>query len=254
MSIDINCDVGEGYGIYNFGQDDKIIGLVTSANIACGFHAGDYNQMFKTINICLENNAAIGAHPGYPDLMGFGRRNIDYSGLEITNMITYQVGALMAIAGSLGTRVEYIKPHGALYNLAAIDTDVAGAVIDASVGLGNMPLVGPPDSVISRLAGERGIVFIREGFADRNYNDDGTLVSRDDSNAVINDPAVAAQRVLIMVKEKTVISVRGRKTPLCVDTVCVHGDNQNAPEIIRGIRKVLKENGIKLMTISQMNR
>ncbi len=246
-SVDINCDLGEGFGIYSFGQDREIISLITSANIACGFHAGGPEQMFDIANHCLQHNVAIGAHPGYPDLQGFGRRNIQYSPSEIKNMIIYQVGALEAITATLGGRVEYIKPHGALYNAAATDPITASAVIGAAIGLGGLPLVVPAGSVIALMAEEQGIVIIREGFADRSYNDDGTLVSRTREDAVISSPDMVAAQALSMVKEGKVISVDGNEVRLYVDSICVHGDNPGALAALKEIRKVLAENNVSIV-------
>lgn len=251
-SIDINCDLGEGYGIYSFGQDREIIGLITSASIACGFHAGGPEQMYETVNLCLQYGVAIGAHPGYPDLQGFGRREIAYTFSEIKNMIIYQVGALAAIAGSLGGRVEYIKPHGALYNTAAIDYVTASAVIEAATGLGSLPLMVPAGSVIARLAGEHGMIVIREGFADRNYNDDGTLVGRAGGNALIDSPARAAAQVVMMARERKITSAGGKEIDLHVDSVCVHGDNSGAVAALKEIRKALAENNITVVKASKV--
>ncbi|WP_418790040.1 5-oxoprolinase subunit PxpA [Phosphitispora sp. TUW77] len=246
-SLDINCDMAEGFGIYSFGQDREIISLISSANIACGFHAGGPEQMHEAVNLCLKHDVAIGAHPGYYDLQGFGRRRIVCSFSEIKNMIIYQVGALKAIAGSLGGRVEYIKPHGALYNTAAVDDITASAVIEAAIGLGGLPLMVPDASLITKMAEERGIIVIREGFADRNYNNAGTLVSRDNANAIISSPAVAAAQVIMMVREGKVNSVDGHKMNLSVDSVCVHGDNPGVIAVLNEIRKVLAENNISVV-------
>jgi len=195
---------------------------------------------------------AIGAHPGYPDLQGFGRREIAYSFSEIKNMIIYQVGALAAIACSLGGRVEYIKPHGALYNTAAVDSLTASAVLEAAAGLGGLPLMVPAGSVIARLAGEQGMIVIREGFADRNYNDDGTLVARAGGNALIESPVRAAAQVIMMAREGKITSVGGNEIGIKVDSVCVHGDNPGAVAALKEIRKALAENNITVVKASKV--
>lgn len=246
MRVDLNCDMGEGYGVYSFGQDEKLAGLITSANIACGYHAGDHNQMFKTVNLCLKHNVAIGAHPGYPDLAGFGRRAIDFSDQEIRNMIVYQTGALMAITRCLGGRVEHVKPHGHLYNLAARDIRTAAGVIDAVLLLDGPALVAPAGSVLAGTAETRGLKVIREGFADRHYCTDGSLVSRSQPGSVITEPQQAAERVIRMLKEHRIICQNGDETEIIVDTVCVHGDNENAVYILKEIRRVLELNKISL--------
>jgi len=245
--IDLNCDIGEGFGIYSFGQDKELLGLITSANIACGFHAGDPNQMFNTVKMCLEHDVAIGAHPGYPDLPGFGRRSMEFDYDEIRNMILYQAGALAAIAGSLGGKVEHIKPHGELYNTALRNDGVAAAVVDAVAGLKGPALVMMAGSKIVEMAQKRGVKVIHEGFADRNYGSDRTLLSRKFADAVINDPERAASRVIRMIKENRVDCCNGSDMPLYADTICVHSDNKNAVNILKQIRKELDRNNVQLL-------
>ncbi len=245
--IDLNCDIGEGYGAFSFGNDDELIGLITSANIACGYHAGDPDQMFRTVDLCLKNNVAVGAHPGYPDLLGFGRRAMHMSYNEIKNMIVYQVGALMGIARALGGAVEHVKPHGALYNSAVNDMEVSSAIIDAVSCLEGPALVALAGSKIVSLAREKGLKVYQEGFADRSYRPDGSLLSRKSEKAVIKDPAEAAGRVLKMIKEKKATCYTGEEINIHVDTICVHGDNSSAPDILKEIRKTLFANDIMLV-------
>lgn len=245
--IDINVDAGEGFGIYKIGNDEEILKLVSSANIACGFHAGDPVQMAKTVEWCLENNVAVGAHPGYPDLAGFGRKAMSFGFDEIKNMILYQVGALASITKALGGVVEHVKPHGALYNKAAVEMETANAVIEAVLSLEGPALVGLAGSQLIRLAKDRGLRVYEEGFADRNYEADGTLVSRNDPDSVISDPVKAARRVVKMVKEKKVDVRGGKEIGLHVDTVCIHGDTDSAFLIAKEIRDALAKNGIQLI-------
>ncbi len=241
--IDLNCDVGEGFGIYSFGHDEEIIKLITSANIACGFHAGDPNQMFKTVNECLKNGVAIGAHPGYPDLIGFGRRPMCLSYNDVRHMIVYQVGALMAVARSLGGEVKYVKPHGELYNSAVSHIETASAVIDAVASLEGPALVTLAGSPIVELAREKGLKVLQEGYADRNYKADGTLLGRKSGGAVVTDPVEAAGKAVKMVKENRVVCCDGKEIKVYVDTICVHGDNANAVAILQEIRAAfLKDN------------
>lgn len=246
FTIDINSDIGEGFGIYTISRDDDIVRLITSANIACGFHAGDPEQMFKTTEMCLKNGVAIGAHPGYPDLAGFGRRAIEMSRRNIRNMILYQVGALMAIAGALGGRVEHVKPHGALYNTAFHNAETALAVIEA-VGLLNGPaLVAPAGSVLAKKAPEKGVRVIIEGFADRRYNPDGTLADRQLPGAVITSPDQAAKQALQMVTQRTVSCLAGEELNINIDTICIHGDNLHAVDILKAIRNILIDNKVDI--------
>ncbi|MHB9095140.1 MAG: 5-oxoprolinase subunit PxpA [Eubacteriales bacterium] len=245
--IDLNCDIGEGFGIYSFGQDEELIHLITSANIACGFHAGDPNQMVKTVELCLVNDVAIGAHPGYPDLAGFGRRAMDLSYHDIKNMVLYQAGALTAVAKALGGKVEHVKPHGALYNSAVNNMEIAAAVIDAVASLDGPALVALAGSKVVRLAREKGLRIIQEGFADRSYKPDGSLLGRKFETSVITDPTGAAENVVRMVKENRIICHSGEEISVHVDTVCVHSDNRKALEIIKEIRAALYKNEIMLL-------
>lgn len=245
--IDLNCDVGEGFGIYGFGQDEEILHLVTSANIACGFHAGDPDQMMRTVNQCLKNDVSIGAHPGYPDLQGFGRRYMNLSYNEIKNAILYQVGALMGIVKAYGGRVEHVKPHGALYNSAVNNMEIAAAVIDAVACLDGPALVALAGSKMIQLAREKGLPVIQEGFADRTYRPDGTLIDRKAERSVITNPVEAAEQVVMMVKEKRIICFSGEEIPVHVDTVCIHGDNPYSLDILKEIRASLYKNDVLLL-------
>ncbi len=246
MYIDLNADIGEGFGIYRFGQDEAILSVISSANIACGFHAGDPLHMAATVELCLANKVAIGAHPGYPDLAGFGRRDMTLSSEEIKSIIIYQAGALSAIAKSLGGSVSHVKPHGALYNKAAYDEKTANAVIEAVLRLEGPALIALASSPLVQMARQKGLRVYEEGFADRNYNQDGSLVGRNSSDAIISDPVVAADRAVKMVKEKKVISLSGQEVWLEVDTICIHGDNSLALQTANEIKRALNFNGISI--------
>lgn len=247
MVIDINCDMGESFGSYTIGNDEKIIGAITSANIACGFHAGDPLVMDKTVRLAKENKVGIGAHPGFPDLMGFGRRKLQTFPGEITGYMIYQIGALTAFAGAHGTKLQHVKPHGALYNMAAVDDRVAGEVVAAVRAADrDLILVTQPGSVLAELAGKAGLRVAREAFADRAYQENGRLASRSLPGAVIHDPRVVRERVVRMVRDGSLISIDGKTITLEVDTICVHGDTPGAAELAADIRKELERAGIEV--------
>ena len=245
LCIDINCDLGEGSTMS--GGDDAVMPFITSANIACGFHAGDPLTMEMTIRSAVMHGVAVGAHPGYPDRDGFGRRRMAMDRDELRAMILYQAAALKGMTEAAGTRMMHVKPHGALYNSAATDFElsmiIAGAVKELDSSL---VLVGLSGSQIIRAARETGIACASEVFTDRQYNDDGTLVSRDLPGAVIHDTGLMIQRVIRMITEKTVVTVSGKIIPVEADTVCIHGDNESAPEFVRMLTSALKAEGIEL--------
>lgn len=243
--IDINCDLGEGSVIS--GSDEAVMPFITSANIACGFHAGDPLTMEKTIRSAVMHGVAVGAHPGYPDREGFGRRKMAMDRDELRAMILYQAAALKGMAEAAGTRMTHVKPHGALYNSAATDFEMSLTIARAVKELdSSLVLVGLSGSQIIRAARETGIACASEVFADRNYNDDGTLVSRDLPGAVIHDTGIMIQRVIRMIKEKTVVTVTGRIIAVEADTVCIHGDNEAAPAFVRRLASALRAEGIEL--------
>jgi len=248
--VDLNCDMGESFGNYKIGQDDEVIKYITSANIACGFHAGDPNVMRYTVKLAKENNVAIGAHPGFPDLQGFGRRKMDISSEEVKNIITYQVGALQAIAKTEGISLQHVKPHGALYNTIANDKKLGQAVVEAILKIDkDLILVALAKSKIIDIALKLGLRVAREGFADRVYNSDGTLVKRSIPDAVIFDPDLIAERVIKMIDQQKVETIDGEIIDLQIDTICLHGDNINALNVIKAIRKILTDEKIKIATL-----
>jgi UPF0271 protein len=248
--IDLNSDVGESFGNYQLGLDEKIIPLISSANIACGFHAGDPTVMKRTIAIAKEYGVAPGAHPGFPDLMGFGRRKMDASLDEIKDYITYQMGALQAFAAARGMALQHVKPHGALYNMAVEDMEIWDAVAEviAAVdsGLILFVMAGPWRQDLAAIGARHGIRIAFEFFGDRAYNPDGTLVSRKLPGAVIHDHELVAEKVLKMVKEGKVVCIDGTEIELAAETICVHGDNPAALELVRNIRESLLEEGIEI--------
>ncbi|MEW5721446.1 MAG: 5-oxoprolinase subunit PxpA [Chloroflexota bacterium] len=250
--IDLNCDLGESFGAYALGNDAVLLPLITSANIACGFHAGDPQVIARTVRLAVQHGVALGAHPGFADLVGFGRRALDATPDEIENDVLYQIGALAAFARAEGTTLAHIKPHGALYNLAATRPPIANAIARAIARFdANLILVGQPGSAMEAAARAQHIHFAREGFADRAYNRDGTLRSRREPGALIDDPERAAAQALQMVHAQTVTTPEGETIAMPVDTLCVHGDSPGAVEILRAVRETLLKNGIHVATIKQ---
>ena len=255
MKMDLNCDMGESFGAYKLGMDEEVIKYITSANIACGWHAGDPAVMRKTVRMAKENGVGVGAHPGYPDLLGFGRRNMDCTPEEIKDYIVYQIGALQAFAKALGTKVEHVKTHGNLYLIAVEDEKIATAVAEAIVGVDEnliyMALGGAKGAMMREIGKKVGLKVAYEGFPDRAYTPEGTLVSRRQPGAVIKDPETVAQRALMMAKGK-VIAIDGREIPLEVHTLCVHGDTPGAVDLTRRIREKLTTQGTELVPIAKM--
>ena len=251
--IDLNSDVGESFGAYKLGLDEEVIPLISSANIACGFHAGDPSVMRRTIALAKQHGVGAGAHPGFPDLIGFGRRNMDASLEEIRDFVTYQIGALQAFASSQGMTLQHVKPHGALYNMAARNPDIWETVAEVMTGLDDklilVVLAGANRGELEAIGARHGIRMAFEFFADRAYNPDGSLVPRREPGAVIHDQGVAAERVLKMVREHQVTSVEGTNIALSADTICVHGDNPAAIDLVRKIREILIQAGIDIAAL-----
>ena len=246
-SIDINSDLAEGFGPYRCGDDDGMLAIVTSANVACGFHAGDPEIMARTFRLAKECSVAVGAHPGFPDLWGFGRRRIPFSTGEIERLVAYQVGAAQALAIYCGHRITYVKTHGALGNIAETDPDVAGAVaravraVDRSLIFLTIAL-----SQQERSAGAAGLQTVAEIYADRGYDDDGHLIPRGEPGALITDPDAAASRVLAMIKDGAIITASGKRLPTAISSVCVHGDSPHAVETARHLRTRLAQAGVTI--------
>ena len=248
--IDLNCDLGESYGTYRLGMDGQIIPLISSANVACGFHAGDFNTMAKTVGLCKESGVSIGAHPGFPDLQGFGRRNMSLSPAEVQNLITYQIGALAAFCRSAGVRLRHVKPHGALYNMAAKDSALARAICQGVYDFdSSLILLGLSGSEMLRQAREIGLPCAAEVFADRAYEEDGTLVPRGKPGAMITDEEEAVRRVIGMILNHRVQAITGKEIEICPDSVCVHGDSEKALLFVKKIRSALESAGITIQPL-----
>jgi UPF0271 protein len=248
--IDLNADVGESFGKYKLGMDADIIPLISSANIACGFHAGDPKVMKLTIQVARENGVALGAHPGFPDLMGFGRRNMDLTLAEIQDYVTYQIGALQAFAVAQGAKLQHVKPHGALYNQAVQNLQIWDAIAESVAAIDPSLILfvqaGPWRPAVESIGRKHGIRLAFEFFGDREYNADGSLVSRKKTGAVIHDPHRVVEKVLRMVSRGTIISQDGVEFELSAETICVHGDNPSALNMVVKIRETLTDQGIQI--------
>lgn len=247
MACDLNSDLGESFGPWSMGDDVAMLDVVSSANIACGFHAGDPAGIFRTVKAAVERGISIGAHVGYRDLVGFGRRNMEPTSEELFGDVIYQIGALQGIAKAAGGRVTYVKPHGALYNTIAHDerqaADVIRAILAIDPGLVLLALAGAPVVEQARAA---GLTVVEEVFADRAYMPDGQLVSRRQPGAVIHDPETIAQRVLVMARDGVVQAIDGSTVKITAQSICVHGDSPNAVAMARAVRKALDEAGIEV--------
>jgi UPF0271 protein len=255
MYMDLNCDMGESFGRYSLGCDVEVMPFVTSANIACGFHAGDPLVMEQTIRTAQLNGVGLGAHPGYRDLAGFGRRRIDASFEEVRGDILYQVGALAGMAKICDCKLQHVKPHGALYNHAHVHEPTAEAIVQAMSLLGPelilVILAGPGGEMMRGLAEAKGIRCAREAFADRSYTAEGRLTPRGTKGAVIHDPELVAKRCLRMAEEGVVESIDGKLVELKADTICVHGDNDSAVELVTVVKGMLEDNGVELKPMGQ---
>ncbi|NKE06907.1 5-oxoprolinase subunit PxpA [Mesobacillus selenatarsenatis] len=247
LFVDLNCDLAESYGLFKIGNDKEVLKNITSANIACGYHGGDHNVMMETVKMAKAYGVKIGAHPGFPDLHGFGRREMKVSNEEIYNMTVYQIGALVAIAKACGTKVNHVKPHGALYNMAAKDEGIAEAIAKAVADVDpSLVLFGLAGSSLVKAGMERGLSVAQEVFADRSYQPDGSLTPRSQSNAMIHDSELAISRVVRMVREGKVEAVDGTDIAIKADTVCIHGDEPQALDFAVALKGALKAEGIEV--------
>ncbi len=245
MRVDINSDIGEGFGPWQMGNDAEIMPAITSANIACGFHAGDPDQMAQTIKLAKADGVGIGAHPGFHDLVGFGRYRMDVPFETLQNQIRYQIGALQAIATSLDAKVRHVKLHGALANMAAQDKKLALACYEAVKSVDpTLIILAMASSAQVEAADHLGLTWASEIFADRAYEDDGSLRDRREPGAVLHDPTDAAQRVLAMIKERAIITHSGKKISTPIDSICVHGDTKDAVAMARHLRHSLLESAV----------
>ena len=252
--VDLNSDMGESWGAYTMGDDAAMLGLVTSANVACGFHGGDPLVMHETLTIAKAKGVNVGAHPSYLDPWGFGRRRlVGESPAEIAKMVVYQIGAIREMARYVGHEIRHVKPHGTLGNDVQVDDGLAQAVIDAVKAIDpRLILVVMPGGAIERLGEKAGLRLAREVFADRAYDDAGMLVSRKQPGAVIQDAKLAATNVLRMVEEGVVVSVTGKRVKVKADTICVHGDNPAAVAMAGEIRRTLEKAGVELVPLPRL--
>ncbi|ALS79994.1 lactam utilization protein LamB [Planococcus kocurii] len=250
FKVDLNCDMGESFGAYQMGNDEEILDYVTSANIACGFHAGDPSTMRKTVKLALEKNVGMGAHPGLQDLVGFGRRNMALSPQEAYDLVVYQIGALSGFVKAEGGQLQHVKAHGALYNMAVKNASLSEAIAEAVYKIDpELVLFGLSGSEIIKAGEKIGLRTANEVFSDRTYQIDGSLTPRTESHALITDPQIAINQVVRMVKENKVATVEQTDVALEAETICIHGDGINALAFALQISKSLKESDIHIVKI-----
>lgn len=251
--VDLNSDLGESFGRYTLGMDDRVIPLISSANVACGYHASDPVVMEKTIAMAKEAGVRVGAHPGYPDLMGFGRRNMNVSPAEAKAYVLYQLGALDAFCRANGMKLQHVKPHGAFYNMAAKDYALAKAICEGIAAFDrNLIVLALSGGELARAAADVGLRTAQEVFADRAYEEDGTLVDRRKDGAMVTDEDIAIARVIRMVKEGKVTAITGRDIDIRADSVCVHGDGAKALAFVEKIRARLSEEGVAICPLDEI--
>lgn len=250
--VDLNCDMGESFGAYRIGADDEVFPFITSANIACGFHGGDPGVMRTTLAKARERGVAAGAHPGFPDLIGFGRRNMDVTPQDVYDLVVYQVGALSGFANAAGVQLQHVKAHGALYNMAAAKRELAEAIAHAvrDVDRG-LILFGLPGSHLISEGDAAGLTTAAEAFADRNYMNDGSLVSRKRPDAQVHDADEAVRRAIRMVREGTVRAIDGKDLSIRVDTICIHGDGPHAAKFAQCLRQAFEAEGIAVRSFGR---
>lgn len=244
-TVDLNSDLGESFGAWSLGDDTAMLPLVTSANLACGFHAGDPSVMLAACRTAVVHGVAIGAHPSYRDLAGFGRRDMEVPAEQLYADLVYQIAALSGMASHSAGRVAYVKPHGALYNRIAVDLEVAEVVADVARAL-DLPVLGLPGSAIAAACDRAGVRFVREAFADRGYLADGTLAPRSLDGAVLVDPTEVAARAVRIATEGVVVAVDGTEVSARVDSLCVHGDTPGAVGLARAVRAALDAAGVEV--------
>ena len=250
MNVDLNADIGESFGVYKTGSDEQLLRAISSGSIACGFHAGDPSVMRRTVRLAAGAGVSIGAHPGFPDLAGFGRREMNIDPGEIADLVLYQIGALGAIARAEGTAIRHVKPHGALYNMSVRRVDIAEAIARAVASFdADLVLVGLPGSELLSAGSRLGLRVAAEAFADRSYEGDGSLTPRHLAGAVLSEPGRAAERAVRMVRDGQVVARDGSTFPVRVDTICVHGDTPGAPQLAAAVRAGLEDAGITVTAL-----
>lgn len=251
LSIDLNCDMGESFGAWKMGNDAELMNYVSSINVACGFHAGDPTTIRKTVQLAQTKGIAIGAHPSFPDLQGFGRREMSISAEEVFDIVLYQVSALKGICEAFGAKLHHVKPHGALYNLAAKKSKIAKAIVEAVMKIDkDLVFYGLSGSFLISEAKKVGLKTASEVFADRTYQNDGSLTPRSMPNALIYSVENSINQVLQMITEQQVTALSGELVPISAETICVHGDGENAVIFAKTINQNLREKGIKIEAIS----
>jgi UPF0271 protein len=243
--IDLNCDMGESYGAWKMGDDAGIMPLISSANIACGFHGGDPATIRKTVRLAVDNGVAIGAHPSLPDIQGFGRRVMKISAQDMYDLVVYQAGAVEAFARAAGAKLHHIKCHGALYNMAATDEALSEAMARAAKDLGVM-VYTLSNSTMMKVVKGKGVRALGEVFADRGYSDDGTLAPRDKPGGMIEDAQQSVKQVLGMIEDGIVVSLSGKRVPVAADTLCLHGDQPNAVAFAKKLRETFAQKGVQI--------
>ena len=252
MRIDLNADVGESFGAYSIGHDAALMKSITSANVAAGFHAGDPSVLRDTIRLAKAGGVAVGAHPGFPDLVGFGRRELRITPRDAEDCVLYQVAAVAGVAAAESVRLKHVKPHGALYNMAARDAALAAAVARAVVAFDrSLILFGPPDSELLKAGHAAGLRVAAEGFADRGYESDASLASREKPGSLIDDPEMVVARAVQMAKDRTVLALDGSVLRLVIDTICVHGDTPGSDQLAARLRSGLDAAGIVVRAVGQ---
>lgn len=253
IKVNLNADMGEGFGAYDIGDDNALLKIVKSANVACGFHAGDPNVMFRLAQRAKQEGVSIGAHPGFDDLAGFGRRRIDMNATDLEYQIAYQIGALQAVAACAGMQVTHLKAHGAMSNMAAEDREYAMAIGRAIKAVDpKMIYVALSGSEMEKAAIDLGLPLAREGFADRQYEEDGNLTSRKIEGSVLHDPASVTERVVRMITDREIVTRTGKVIPAEIDSICIHGDEPSAIVVARAVRKGLDDAGISVVPLTEM--
>jgi UPF0271 protein len=250
MRVDLNADVGESFGVYPFGHDAGLLKSVTSVSVAAGFHGGDPSVLRNTIRQAKDAGVAVGAHPGFPDLVGFGRRALTVTAREAEDFVLYQLAAVAGVAAAEGVRLQHVKPHGALYAMASRDPELAAAIARATAAIDrNLVMFGPGESALVRAAQSHGLATAAEGFADRSYHPDGSLAPRAESGAVLTDPATVLLQAIRMVRDQAVVTSDGTTRPLTVETICIHSDTAGADVLAATLRSGLEASGILVRAV-----
>ena len=251
--VNLNSDLGESFGPWKMGSDGEMLAIVRSANVACGFHASDPMVMAETAQLAVKNGVSIGAHPGFPDLQGFGRRVMRFSNAEIEKMIAYQIGALVGVAATVGGKVTHVKPHGMMSNMAAEDESMATAIARATKAIDpGLIFLAQANTELSKAGRKAGLRVAEEVFADRTYTDKGIQTPRKEANSMIKDPAQAVAHVRRMVDEQAIYSTSGKRIPCQVDSICVHGDGPTAVTVSKAVREGLEAAGIRIVTLPEL--